>query len=300
MAARRRFPADVDRRTVTRFAVEFVARAPGATRFAARDVEAVVRGVTGEDALLATVNPEIRTRIMYAALFALADDLDLDDGAADELVRQAEQQITAAYRAVDVPPTGSGNDPRIDFDFHRRTRRRYLSDDDVLPGRPGTPRRPRSPQDDKKTRKRRRDGPRPSTLAGRYLRATLRRDDLERARIGEVSNADLLRIHRSAIGTALTMYLHPDPSLAEITALVTLTRDTFYPDLDVMKTEYVARAALNENVPIDGLTSKDVHLASSLMLTVIADWWEQDDAAISSVAVTAEANVAATGYQLAL
>lgn len=299
LAARRRFTADVDRRTATRFAVRFVSQAPDAGTFSARDVEAVVRGSTGEDALLTAVDPETRTRIMYAALFALADDLQLDDGAADELVVQVEQQVAAAYRVVDVPPAGPADAPRIDFDFHRRTRRRYLSDDDVLPGPPGVPRRPRAPQDDRKVHKKRRDVPRPSTLAGRYLRASLRRDTTERARIGEVSNGDLLRIYRSAIGVALESYLHPDPTLPEITALVVLARDTFYPDLDVMKTEHVARAALNEDVPLDGLTSKDVYLASALMMTIIADWWDRDDAAISSVAVAAEAKVAATGYQLA-
>lgn len=299
LAARRRFTPDVDRRTATRFAVRFVAQAPSGAVFSARDVEAVLRGVTGEDAILAAVAAETRVRIMYAVLFALADDLELDDAAVDELVVQAEQQIAAAYRAVDVPLAGPADAPSITFDFHRRAGRRYLNDDDVLPSRPGRPRRPRSPLDDKKARKKRREVPRPSTLAGRYLRATLRRDDVERARIGEVSNADLLRIHRSAVGAALASYLYPDPSLPEITALVTLTRDTYYADLDVMKTEHVARAALYEDVPLEGLTSKDVYLASSLMLMIIADWWEQDDAAISSVAVAAEAKVAATGYQLA-
>jgi hypothetical protein len=300
LAARRRFTADVDRRTAALFAGRFVAQAPHAAAFSPRDTEAVLRGVTGEDALLTTVGPETRTRIMYAALFALADDLELDDHDADELVVQAERQIAAAHRAVDVPPIGPAHASAIDFDFHRRTHHRYLTDDDVRPGRPDAPRRPRSPSDDERTGRKRREVLRPATLAGRYLRATLLRDPAERARIGEVSNTDLLRIHRSAIGAALTQYLHPDPSLPEITALVTLTRDTFYPDLDMMKTEHVARAALDEEVPLDGLTSKEVYLAGSLMLMTIADWWGQDDPAISRVAVAAEAKVAATGYQLAV
>src|SRR5687768_3224018 len=58
LAARRRLTPDVDRRTATRFAVRFVAEAPGASSFSARDVEAVLRGSTGEDALLTAVGPE--------------------------------------------------------------------------------------------------------------------------------------------------------------------------------------------------------------------------------------------------
>jgi hypothetical protein len=127
---------------------------------------------------------------------------------------------------------------------------------------------------------------------GRYLRAAMLRDTQERDSLGAVPSLDLTRVYRSALIVALPRYLHPDPSLPEITALVLLARDTFLAELDVLKTEYVARAALSEEVPIDGLTSKDVFLACSLMLMIIADWWAQDEAAISSVVVAAEERVA--------
>src|SRR5688572_1548884 len=57
LAVRRRFGRYGDRRVTTRFAKRFVARAPEGADFKAREVEAVLRGVSGEDALLATVDP---------------------------------------------------------------------------------------------------------------------------------------------------------------------------------------------------------------------------------------------------
>ena len=300
LAVRRRFGRYGDRRVTTRFAKRFVARAPEGTDFKAREVEAVLRGVSGEDALLATVDPGTAGGIMHAGLVALVDDLDLDDDAVNQLVVAAEQQISAAYRAVGTPPDGPPDAPRSVLETYRRTHRRYLRDEDLLPDRQGEPRRPRAPQDDSSTAgRKRREVSGPVSLAGRYLRASMLRDTAERDSLGTVPSLDLTRVFRSALIAALPRYLHPDPSLPEITALVLLARDTFHAELDVLKTEYVARAALDEDVPIDGLTSKDVFLACSLMLMVIADWWGQDEAAISDVVVAAEERVAESGHRLA-
>ncbi len=313
VAARRRFGRYTDRRIVTHFATRFVELSPDGARFTARDVDAVIRGITGEDSLLLPLEPELVNRIMYAALFALVDDLQLDDKAVDALLAEAENEIAAAHAAMPTPPPAP-DVPPVELGLHQRTHRRYLGDDDHWPQRLPELRPPRElagidgfgevvvPPLDHTGRaqkdRQRGSGQLPSSRAGRSVRASLLRDQAEQNRIGEVANADLLRVTRSAFSVALRRYLHPDPDVREIAALVALTRNVFHADLDPMKAEYIARAAMGEQVPLDGLTSKDVYLACSLMLGTIVDWWHQDAPTVNAVIVEAEEAVSESGYVL--
>ncbi|MCA2212583.1 hypothetical protein [Jidongwangia harbinensis] len=299
LAARRRF-GEHDRRTVTHFVRRFLTAFPGAEAFTHRDAEAVIRGALGEDWLLTAVDGERAGPVMYAALFALIDDLRLTDEQADELLADAEREIAAAYRSVQTPPPGPADAPALTFGMHRRTRQQLLPDEGLLPSRLAALREPRGYHGDKARKHGRRGrSPQPSTLAGRRLRAVLLRDPEERARVDEVSDTDLLRLYQAAFATALPIYLHPDPDVREIAALAKLTRDVFYQELDLMKTEFLARAALGEVVPLEGISNKDRYLSWTLALTTIADWWNSDTTAVDTVITDAEKAVAEAGYNLA-
>ena len=66
-----------------------------------------------------------------------------------------------------------------------------------------------------------------------------------------------------------------------------------------MKSEYIARTATCEDVPLDGITSRDVYLSCFLMLTAIIDWWGQDPAMAEAIIGEAEEAVRASGHALA-
>jgi hypothetical protein len=301
LAARRRFGLQGDRRMVTRFVQAFIERTPGTEGIAHRDAEAVIRGVLGEDWLVSTVDATRGGPIMYAALFALVDDLELSDDQADALLAEAEATVAAAYRSVETPPPGPDEAPALTFDMHRRTRRRLLSTERQLPDRPAALRAPRGFQTGNKNARRLLEAKRrmqPSTMAGRHLRGVLLRDEQEETRFKDTPDDEVLRVLRAAFETALPIYLHPDPDVREIAALVKLTRDVFYQDLDMMKAEFLARTALGEDVPLDGVTRKDLYMHWTLMLYTVTDWWHRDRAALDAIIASAEQAVAASGYRL--
>ena len=106
-----------------------------------RDVEWVLRGMTGETELLTAVPGEDLAEISLVSLLGLADELALDDRAGDALLVEAERE-TAALAAVEEPPdTDEAAVP--DGDRWRRTFEGCLTSDDFVPrAHPGA-RRPR-------------------------------------------------------------------------------------------------------------------------------------------------------------
>jgi hypothetical protein len=98
LLAHRRFGKQGDLREVTRFVKAFNRAAPAADRIESRAAEAVVRGFLGEGHLLEVVDREQTGRIMYALLFALVDELDLDDPELHNALREAEVALSQLGR----------------------------------------------------------------------------------------------------------------------------------------------------------------------------------------------------------
>ena len=291
LAALRRFDR-WDRRAVLAFARQFVTRAPGGADFAVIDAEAVVRGATGDVHLLAaTSNAENLPALYHALLLALADELDLDDTGVEVLLDEAVRETTKALELAD-PPGDVEMDPAM-LRRYRRIHRRYLSDADMVPA-PVTPPRPSTPLPVASGV----DGyPEPASRAGRYLRSYLTGEDGPAA--SEASSMDHYLVARATLIEAIVRYLPPDPDLREITTLIRMTTET-YPDLfSPMKAEYLVRILMGEkDVPLDGITKRDVHGATLLMLRVIGTASDDRDSVISPLLVAAEKRLMETGKRL--
>ncbi|AGZ43464.1 hypothetical protein AFR_26000 [Actinoplanes friuliensis DSM 7358] len=295
LAAVRRFGRG-DLRLITVFVRKFLARR-GDDVFPAASVEAVLRGVLGEDLLFRSVEPAEAGDIMYALLFALVDDLDLDDEQADGLLAAVEKQLEVDRRAFGVPPEGPPDAPVLPDVMHRRTRKPYLSSDDLVP----------SPEADGIPAPRRsRRGTRnavPSTLAGRFIRAAMLRKSEERRHLSSVlkdlGTDDATILTRATFVVAVRRHFSPSVHLREISDLAAAAQAAFYPALNLMATEFMVRAALGEVVPDPGLSVHDEILARTLVLGTFADWWERDEAVVGSVIARAEADVAEAGGSLA-
>ena len=281
VAARRRFPADVDRRAVARFAGQFVALVPSGADFAVREVEAAVRAVTGEVALL---DAEGLPRLMYAVLLALADELELDDDV-DSLLAEAERE-TAAALTLAAPADGE----EVPVHRYRRTYRRLLTDADLRPARAARPHRkaPSAPP-----------AGTPATRAGRELLCHLARTEVVPVG-GEVTSADRFLILRATLAEALRWYLPEDAELPEMAALAFATRTVSEAEVDLMKAEYLIRLIMGEKVSLDGFTKRDIFQNGAALLQVIASRWGHDSAAISALVVEAERALAEQGHRPAV
>ncbi|MEU7908280.1 hypothetical protein [Actinoplanes sp. NPDC049118] len=308
LAAVRRF-GQQDLRLITVFVRQFLARGPHGV-FSAADVEAVLRGVLGEELLFTSVDRATCGEIMYALLFALVDELELSDEQADGLLVAAERQVAADYRAVEVPPEGAPDAPAITSGMHRSTRQPYLGGDVSMPPAQGTPTPARGAlsrvfggSKSKRLRPGRGANALPSTLAGRFISASMLRRSAERKRLSgilhELGNDDVTRLTREAFAVAVQIQFRPQAHLREFSDLAAATQAAFYPDLDLMATEYMIRAALGEDVPEPGLSVHDEILARTLVLGTFADWWKRDEPAVNAMIVQAEANLAEAGGSLA-
>jgi hypothetical protein len=100
MLARRRFGQVRDLREVTRFVAAFNELAPPRHRLEARAAEAVIRSILGESHLADAVDRERTGLIMYALLFALVDDLCLDDLELRDVLRAAETAVSRIDRGA--------------------------------------------------------------------------------------------------------------------------------------------------------------------------------------------------------
>ncbi|MET8149102.1 hypothetical protein ACIBSW_39610 [Actinoplanes sp. NPDC049668] len=308
MAAQRRFgPHDL--RLITVFVRRFLARDPHGV-FSAADVEAVLRGVLGEELLFNSVDRATCGEIMYALLFALVDELELSDEQADGLLVAAERRVAAEYRGVEVPPEGPPDAPVITRGTRRRTRRPYLGGDVSMPAAPETPKPARGALGrvfgGRKSRPARPGrGARntsPSTLAGRFFSAAMLRHSEERIRLSailhESGSDDVTRLGRVVFAVAVHIQFRPDSHLREISDLIAAAHG-YYSDLDLMATEYMVRAALGEDVPEPDLTVDDEMLIRMLVLGTLADLWKRDEPAVNAMIVQAEANLVEAGGSLA-
>jgi hypothetical protein len=305
MAAWRRF-GERDLRLATRFAQRFVEAAPGADNFPHWEVEAVLRGLLGEELLLRSVDGKRAGAIMHALLFALVDDLQLDDEQVDDLLLAAERAVADAYDHEKRPPQGAPDPPMLDGTMHQRTGHRYLTDADLQQFRAandpasGTSSRPR-PTQKSRLRGRKAALRGQATLAGRCVKASMLRHSDERrhleATLKRLGGIDLPLMVRAAFAVAVPQQFAPNADLREIAEFVAATR-TFYDQLHLMDTEYLVRAALGETIAAPAMEVRAEILAKTLMLGTIADWWDRDDAAIDQVIAEAERNLAEEGYSL--
>ncbi|WFE39255.1 hypothetical protein [Micromonospora sp. WMMD998] len=93
LAVLRRFSGSVELRDVTRFVREFNAAAPEKARVPPREAEAAIRISLGEEHLAESMGGKVLGSTRYALLFALVDDLGLDDDEIIGLLRSAEDVI---------------------------------------------------------------------------------------------------------------------------------------------------------------------------------------------------------------
>lgn len=89
----RRFGGGMELRDVTRFVRESNAAAPEEARVPPREAEAAIRVSLGEEHLAESMGGGVLGSIRYALLFALADDLGLDDDEVVGLLSSAEDVI---------------------------------------------------------------------------------------------------------------------------------------------------------------------------------------------------------------
>ncbi|WP_250004824.1 hypothetical protein [Actinoplanes sp. M2I2] len=285
IAALRRFGQFGDRRLVTAFARRFVERAPGAQGFAARTVEAVVRGSMSEAWLLGAVDPVRAGEIMYAGLFALADDLELDDDQVDGLLAEAEKVVSA----VALPAGGEGA-ALLEMRTCRRTGQRYLTDADRLPDltrRMRSPWRPPAPPRSRKAQRRQPPAPEPSTVVGRYLRALALREEGP-DRTVETDGTELMTLALCVLVLIVRQYLPKAPDQREISALTRRAWETFRPQTDPITIEHMVRRALGEDIPVDDISAYDRYGSAVLVLGAIADDWNSDARAVGAVIAEAE------------
>jgi len=296
LAARRRFGEFGNRHLVTVFARRFVDRAPGAADFSPRTVEAVIRAAAGEDWLLETVDPALGLQIMYAGLFALADDLGLNTMQSGQLLAEAEAMVAL----MAPPPAEEGTALRVDAGEHRRTGQRYLTDADQLPDltrRVRSPRRPAAAPKSRKALRRLPPAPEPFSVAGRYLRALALHEKSEDRR-AEVDGTELSMLALAVLVVILPRYLPADPDPREIANLVKLTWQTFRPPTDPITMEHVVRRGLREEISIHGISGTDAYTTAALVLTAIADDWQSNARAISTVIADTEAIAISEGKTL--
>jgi hypothetical protein len=296
LLAGRLFDERWDRRLISTFAERVVATMPAASALLPRHIEASLRGMTGEAELLTPANYEGGPGIVLAPLFALADELALDDGAVGALLVEAERE--AAKAALLTMPQEPGDDPVPAGDQWRRINRRYLTDNDFPVREHAVARQPRRFPADRYPVRRWRRKPEPASVAGRYLRNLVLRQHDREPRVSEVSDVDVFKMTRAAFTIAVKMYLHPDPELVETMALASAARATFWADLDLLKTEYLTRWILGEKMTFTGITRRDVYASCSLQLAAIIDAWDNDDVAVCAILVEAERDVAASGHVL--
>lgn len=286
IAAMRRFGEFGNRHLVTVFARRFVDRAPGAAGFSPRTVEAVVRGAIGEVWLLQGVDGRLAAVIMYAGLFALVDDLGLDDEQCAQMLAQAEVTVSAAAQ-----PSGDARDvPGLAASKHRRTGQRYLTDADRLPDLTRRIRSPQRPHAAPKSRNAARKlplAPQPISVVGRYLRAMALHQE-GKDRTAETDDQELMTLALATLYVVLPRYLPINPDPREITALVKLTWERFRPPTDPITMEHVVRRALREEIPVDGISSYDRYGTAALVLTAISNDWNSDAQAIGAVIADAE------------
>jgi hypothetical protein len=291
VAARQVFGEQWDRRVITTFARRLVERMPAAAGLLPREIEAILRGLTGQVELL-TIVPDELGDIIVASLLGLADQLALDDRAVDALLVEAERQM-AVVATIEEPP--SADEAAVpDSDRWQRTFEPFLTSDDFVPRAHPVARPPRPfPADEGRSTP-------PASLAGRYLRSLLRGEIDAEPRASDVPMADLLRVARLAFTIAVrSYYLYPDPDLVETMALVSATKARRWPGIDLMKAEYLTRLVFGEKVPLDGITNRDVYPSCVFMLHTIIDAWAGDDAALCSVLADAEEGIAEQGNILA-
>jgi len=291
VAARQVFGEQWDRRVITTFARRIVERLPAAAGLLPREIEAWLRGNTGEVELLLMVPDELGD-IVVASLLGLADQLALDDRAVDVLLVEAERQM-AVVATIEAPP-GTEQAGVSDSDRWQRTFEPFLTGDDFVPRAHSVARPPRPfPAEERLSTQ-------PASQAGRYLRRLLRGEMDDELRAMDVPMVDLLRVGRLAFTIAVrSYYLHPDPSLLETMALASATKARRWPGIDLMKAEYLTRLVFGEKVPLDGITNRDVLPSCIFMLQTIIDAWGGDDAALCSVLVDAEDGIAEQGNVLA-
>jgi hypothetical protein len=291
MAARRLFGEQWDRRVIITFARRLVERSPAAAELLPREIEAVLRGMTWETELMTVVPGDVLAEISFASLFGMADELALDDRAVDALLVEAEREM-AVVAAIEGPP--DVDDPAVpDDDRWRRTSERHLTGDDFVSRAHPVARPPRP-----FPRKRGRYG-KPATKAGRYLRHLLRGEREKGPDPDEIPMIDRLRVARLAFTFAVeSYYLHPDPDLTETMALAAATKAHRWPDIDLMKADYLIRTVFGEKLPMDGITNRDVYPSCVFMLNAMIDFWDGDDATLCSVLVEAEEHEARRGIVL--
>jgi len=291
VAARQVFGEQWDRRLITTFARRLVERMAAAAGLMPREIEAYLRGMTGEVELLMIVPDELGD-VIVASLLGLADQLAPDDRAVDALLVEAERQTAVMATLVELPGTDQAAVP--DSDRWQRTFEPFLTSDDFVPRAHPVARPPRPfPAEEGRSTL-------PASQAGRYLRRLLRGEMDDELRASEVPMADLLRVARLAFTIAVrSYYLHPDPDLFETMALVSATKARRWPGIDLMKAEYLTRLVFGEKVPLDGITNRDVLPSCVFMLQTIIDAWGGDDAALCSVLADAEEGIAEQGNVLA-
>jgi hypothetical protein len=295
VAARRVFDERWDRRVITMFAQRVVERIVTDGSIIARHIETFLRGALGETDLIAGAVPD-SPGTPRVALFAMVNELGLDDAAVDALLAETEAEVAKMEGLGLVEDPEYDGDPLPDDGPWQRTHRRYLTDGDFVPRRHLTPRRPLVLFPEKPKGRARLASP--ISKAGLYLRSVTRRKLVGDGGVERIPNADLLRVVRTAFPIALAKYLPPDPDISDFTALARQARTSFGSELDLMKAEYLARLAGFEKIPLDGITSKDVYLSCLLMLTIIFDWWGSDDSA-SYILAQAEEVVEQKGHVLA-
>ncbi len=296
IAAFRRFGKFGDRHLVTTFARRFVERAPGGQDFAARTVEAVVRGAIGEAWLLGAVDPVVAGEMMYPALFALVDELELDDAQVDALLAEAE----AAMAAVVLPPGGE-DAVRVEQQQCHRTGQRYLTDADRLPDltrRMRSPWRPPAAPRSRKALRRQAAAPEPSTVVGRFLWALAVREQNSPDRSAETDGTELMTLALTVMVLIVRQYLPKAPDQREISALTKRTWETFRPQTDPIAIDHMVRRAVGEKTPVDDISAGDRYTAAALVLTAIADDWGSDARAVGAVIAEAEQTAIDEGRSL--
>jgi hypothetical protein len=293
--AARLFDERWDRRLISTFAERVVARVPSAPALVSRHIEAVLRGLTWETELLVTADYDDAPDIILAPLFALADELGLDDDAVDALLVHAEKEALKVVALV--PPPEPGDDPPPKHHW-KRTYERFLTADDFPPRGHDAARPPRPFPAERYPVRRWRRRPEPASVAGRYLRSRLLRQFGRGPQSSEVPDDDAFKMVREAFTVAVKMYLHPEPELAETLALASAARATFWSELDLLKAEYLTRWTLGEKMPFTGINRGDLYPSALFMLGAIMDAWNNDDAAVCAVLVEAEGVVEAKGHTL--
>ncbi|WP_433304752.1 hypothetical protein ACQP2F_16100 [Actinoplanes sp. CA-030573] len=265
---------------ITQFATRFVKLSPGGENFLVRDIDAALRVGMGDHHIADSLTADF-CEIMYALLFALADDLQMSDAQVDELLvesRAASNRIHQNWGRGLVPELRKS---RLYRRGYGRTWNTYLSDEQWKILRSKT--RFKNARTATAT-----VGKEPVTSAGRCVQFfLLGRQDTE-PRPLDVSTKSIAIVACATFGLAVRTYFKRGSAVEEMASAIREIRASYWSAVDPLQIEYLIRLARGEDLILENMDEDLVYAICAVILMFIAEKWRWNRDKISRLVAQAE------------